>query len=289
MKDAWRDKVESLRFNDGKSWTEIAQEMAAEFPSLTISQVREKCRDHCRSLPRYKEQSEKPTLVFSDPHVPFDHKNFPDFLRDTYKKYKCGKVVCLGDLIDNHAISNHSSEACALGAYSELDLAISRLKVYAAYFPEVEYVYGNHDCRPERIAGQVGIGTRYLKDMHEVLELPDGWVCRGDEFMCDDVLYTHGINCAGKNGALNKAINERMSVAIGHAHAFGGCAYSANKRDTVFGLNVGCGIDENAYAFIYGKHAKNRVTRGCGIVFDSENAIFVPMGREYLREITEQG
>lgn len=245
-------------------------------------QVREKCRDHCRNLQKYKDKTEKPILVFSDPHAPFDHKRFPDFLRDTYKKYNCGRVICLGDLIDNHAISNHCAEACALGAYSELDLAISRLKVYAAYFPDVIYLIGNHDCRPERIAGQLGIGTRYLKDMHEVLELPEGWVCHGDEVIVDDVLYSHGIDAAGKNGALNKALRERMSVAIGHSHAYGGCNYSVNKRDTVFGLNVGCGIDDNAYAFTYGKHSKNRVTLGCGIVYNSEHAEFVPMGREYL-------
>lgn len=283
MSEAWKAQVEKLRFTDGKSWAEIAQEMSDEFPALTIPQVREKCRDYCRSLPKYKEQRGKPILVFSDIHTPFDLRKFPDFLLDTYKKYDCGRVICLGDMVDNHAISNHNAEACALGAYSELDLAISRLKVYSAYFPKVDYVIGNHDCRPERIAGQAGIGTRYLKDMHEVLELPEGWVCHGDELIVDDVLYTHGVNCGGKNGALNKAISERMSVAIGHAHAFGGVAYSANKRDTVFGLNVGCGIDENAYAFVYGKHAKNRVTLGCGVVYNNEHAIFVPMGREYMR------
>lgn len=282
MSDNWKNKVEQLRFTDNKSWAEIAAEMQPEFPNLTLMQVREKCRDYCRGLQRYKEQADKPILVFSDPHTPFDHKRFPEFLRDTYKKYGCGRVICLGDTVDNHAISNHSTEACALGAYSELDLAISRLKVYAAYFPDVIYFIGNHDCRPERIAGQLGIGTRYLKDMHEVLELPEGWVCYGDEAIIDGVLYSHGIDAAGKNGAINKAQRERMSVVVGHSHAYGGCNYSANKRDTVFGLNVGCGIDENAYAFVYGKHAKNRVTLGCGIVYNPEHAEFVPMGREYL-------
>ena len=48
-------------------------------------------------------------------------------------------------------------------------------------------------------------------------------------------------------------------------------------------MNVGCGIDIDAYAFAYGKYDKNRPTLGCGIVFDSGNAIFVPMGKEYFR------
>ena len=50
---------------------------------------------------------------------------------------------------------------------------------------------------------------------------------------------------------------------------------------SVFGLNVGCGIDDEAYAFVYGKHSRNRVTLGCGVVFGPEQAIFVPMGKEY--------
>ena len=278
----WKDKVEQLRFADGKSWAEIAREMQADFPALTLVQVREKCRDYCRSLPKYKEHTSKPILVFSDPHTPFDAKHYPDFLLGTYKRYGCGRVICLGDLVDNHAINHHQKEPCALGAYTELDLAITRLKIYTTMFPEVDRIVGNHDLRPQRMAATVGIGTRYLKDMNEVLELPEGWVCHGDEFIYNDVLFSHGIDAAGKNGAINKAMRERMSVVVGHSHAFGGVQYSANSRDKVFGMNVGCGIDENAYAFVYGKHAKNKVTLGCGVVFGAEEAIFVPMGREYL-------
>ena len=61
------------------------------------------------------------------------------------------------------------------------------------------------------------------------------------EFIQDNVLYSHGVNWGGKNGAINKALTERMSCAIGHSHSFGGVQYSANSRDTVFGINVGCG------------------------------------------------
>lgn len=283
MSEEWKERVEKLRFNDGLSWTEIAQEMQSEFPSLSAAQVREKCRDHCRKQERYKASSDKPILVFSDIHAPFDLKHYPDFLSDTYSRYGCGKVVFLGDLVDNHAISRHQTEPCALGAYTELDLAITRLKIYSMLFPKVERVVGNHDIRPQMMAASVGIGTRYLKDLSEVLELPDGWVCHGDEFILDDVLYSHGMDACGKNGAINKAMRERMSVAVGHSHGFGGVAYSANSRDKVFGMNVGCGIDEEAYAFTYGKHAKNKCTLGCGVVYGAEEALFIPMDRKYVK------
>ena len=41
---------------------------------------------------------DKPKLVFADPHIPFHHPNYLEFLKATYKKYDCGQVICLGDL-----------------------------------------------------------------------------------------------------------------------------------------------------------------------------------------------
>ena len=58
--------------------------------------------------------------VFSDTHIPFSHPNYIPFLRDTFKEWGVEEIVCLGDLIDNHAISRFQSEPCADGAYREL-------------------------------------------------------------------------------------------------------------------------------------------------------------------------
>ena len=232
---------------------------------------------------RKKSMSEKPVGVFSDPHIPFNHPNYLQFCIDTFKKFGVGQVVCCGDLVDHHAISRFQSEPCAKGAYDELDMSIAEVSKYVKAFPKVRMCKGNHDAIPARQAATVGIGERYLKSYSELLHLPKTWEI-ADEFIINDVLYKHGINCMGKDGAINSAIQERMSTVIGHSHAFGGCKYSANKRDIIFGLNVGCGISIDAYAFAYGKYDKNRPTLGCGIVFDSGNAIFVPMGKEYFRD-----
>lgn len=231
---------------------------------------------------RKKSMSEKPVGVFSDPHIPFNHPNYLQFCIDTFKKFGVGQVVCCGDLVDHHAISRFQSEPCAKGAYDELDMSIAEVSKYVKAFPKVRMCKGNHDAIPVRQAATVGIGERYLKSYSELLHLPKTWEI-ADEFIINDVLYKHGINCMGKDGAINSAIQERMSTVIGHSHAFGGCKYSANKRDIIFGMNVGCGIDIDAYAFAYGKYDKNRPTLGCGIVFDSGNAIFVPMGKEFFR------
>ena len=289
----WKQTAERLKFEDGLSWTELYKEMKPYFPELTDKQVEEKVRCvlrrsdkyHAPSVPRTskKTMDEKPVGVFSDPHIPFNHPNYLQFCIDTFKKYGVGQVVCCGDLVDHHAISRFQSEPCAKGAYDELDMSTAEVKKYVKAFPKVKMCKGNHDAIPVRQAASVGIGERYLKSFSELLELPKTWEI-SEEFIINDVLYKHGINCMGKDGAINSAIQERMSTVIGHSHAFGGCKYSANKRDIIFGMNVGCGIDIDAYAFAYGKYDKNRPTLGCGIVFNSGSAIFVPMGKEYFRD-----
>jgi predicted phosphodiesterase len=37
-------------------------------------------------------------LVFGDTHIPFMRKGYVEFLKSVYKKYRCDKVVCVGDL-----------------------------------------------------------------------------------------------------------------------------------------------------------------------------------------------
>ena len=278
--DIGESKAEIIEWREqGLSLYEIAERLKSSYPDKTERQLWDMAHGATR---RKKSMSEKPVGVFSDPHIPFNHPNYLQFCIDTFKKFGVGQVVCCGDLVDHHAISRFQSEPCAKGAYDELDMSIAEVAKYVKAFPKVRMCKGNHDAIPVRQAATVGIGERYLKSYSELLHLPKTWEI-ADEFIINDVLYKHGINCMGKDGAINSAIQERMSTVIGHSHAFGGCKYSANKRDIIFGMNVGCGIDIDAYAFAYGKYDKNRPTLGCGIVFDSGNAIFVPMGAEFFR------
>lgn len=276
-----------------QTWDQITDEMQDTFPELTWGQVKEKVRGYIRNTPEYEARNgKKPkadtpkrgtvTGVFSDIHAPFDHPGYLPFLKDTFEQYGVDRVVCCGDIVDNHALSRHPKEPCARGAYDELDAAIARIARYTQAFPDASVCIGNHDLIPERQAAVLGIGSRYLRSIHEVLCLPKGWVF-AEQHVLDDVLYFHGINAGGKDGAINAALNERMSTVVGHSHAHAGCKYAANARNLIFGMNVGCGIDIAAYAFAYGKHDKYRPVLGCGIVFGAAHAIFVPMGAQYFR------
>jgi len=268
--------------DNGSTWAEIQEAYNAVFPHKTVSAIRHRYDRVIR--PRLKARSPGTTVtgIIGDLHAPFNHPNYLRFCKDTFDRFGATRYVCIGDIVDHHAISRFNAEPNARGAYDELDRAIEQVHNATSLFPTAKMCIGNHDAIPERQAATLGIGDRYLKSYHELLGLPKTWEI-ADEFIIDDVLYRHGINCLGKNGALNAAIQERMSLVMGHAHSFGGCNYAANKRSIIFGLNVGCGIDVDAYAFAYGKYDKLRPTLGCGIVFNSGYAIFVPMGAEYFR------
>jgi len=277
----WQDEVLRMR-SEGKPLTKIAEIMRPMFPELSEHQVWERVRGVGRVRTR-KLESEKPVGIFSDVHEPFGHPNYLQFCKDTFQKYGVGRIVCCGDIVDFHALSRHQTETCAKSPCDELDLTIKSVKKWTSAFPSLDLVLGNHDEIYARQAATLNIDKRFLKSFSELFELPDAWHIHSDEFILDNVLYKHGINCTGKNGALSAAIQERMSIVIGHSHSFGGCQYSANSRNIIFGLNTGCGINISQYAFAYGKYSKYRPTLGLGIVFNDSNAIFVPMNGSYFR------
>lgn len=219
--------------------------------------------------------------VFSDVHIPFAHPNYLAFLKDTFAEWGVEQIVCLGDLIDNHAISRFQSEPCADGAYTELAKARRMVKELTETFPEVKMCRGNHDDIAYRQAATLGIGAEFIKPFRDIYGLPMSWSLE-DEYVIDGVLYTHGTGRSGKHATYNIAVDERMSVCSGHTHTGGGVNYIANKQETIFALNTGCLIDYGAYAFEYSRNAKHRPTLGCGIVLSSSEAYFVPMTGRYL-------
>lgn len=279
----WKPEAERLYRAYGREWSKIAAEMKEWFPDKSHFEAKETIRSYIRSMEKSKQPTSTVVGVIGDFHAPFNHPNYLQFCIDTFKKYRVNQVVCIGDLVDFHALSRHETEPCALGPYQELDRACEQVNLVVRAFPKVKMCRGNHDRIPVRQAATVGLGERFLKSYAEVVGLPKTWEI-DDEFIIDSVLYKHGINCEGKDGAFNAAMTERMSTVIGHVHANAGCKYSVNKRDIIFGLAVGCGIDAAAYAFAYGKPLPRRPILGCGIVFNSGNAIFVPMGAEYFRD-----
>lgn len=284
----WKEKAEELRFNQHKSWAQLAGELQEYFPDLDRQQTLEKARGYLRQAEEYKKINpiqEKTEVIgiIGDTHFPFVHPNYIHFLEDTFNKYKVTRIIHCGDLCDNHAISRFQTEVDAYSATTEFELAQKNVEIYTRAFPEADVLLGNHCLIPARQCATLGIPQQFLKGFKELWKLPKGWNVQ-EQIIINDVLYEHGTGTSGKNGALDKAVNQMMSCVIGHSHSFGGCQYKSNSKSLIFGLNIGCGVDIDRYAFRYGKYNKNRETLGCGIVFNSSNAIFVPMGDKYFRK-----
>lgn len=251
----------------GKTYGEVAR-----ITGRTRDSIRWEIRKH------KKANISKNTIVgiIGDIHAPFNHPGYLDFCKETFIKAGVNEVVFIGDIVDMHAISRHQSNPKSKSAYDEYDLALNEIGKFSKAFPEAKVCIGNHDAIPYRQAATLGMGDIFLKDFKQLWNLPEEWEI-SNEFIIDDVLYKHGINCGGKDGAINTAIQERMSTVIGHMHSNGGCKYVANNQSLIFGLNVGCGVDINSYGMEYGIHFKNKPTLGCGIVRSKQEAYFVPM------------
>lgn len=214
--------------------------------------------------------------IIGDTHEPFCRKGYREFCYEIFNKFAVGQIVHIGDEVDNHAISYHETNPNGHSAGKEAELAQNNLHEWYKTFDKVNVCIGNHSALIERQAQTTGLPKKFIKTYEEIWEAPKGWKWQL-QWEIDNVIYTHGTGSSGQNGAINRARDNRQSTVIGHIHSFGGVLYSASDRDMIFGLNVGCGIDVNAYAMEYGKPFAKRPTIGCGVVIDGRIGLFVPM------------
>lgn len=228
------------------------------------------------------EDDGKPKLVFSDAHTPFDHPGYLPFLVDTYKRYGCGQTLNLGDQTDQHMFSRFKPEAIAKGAVEEYTAARKKSRKYFDAFENGYLCVSNHDLRFIRKAAEVGVPEFFMRTFGDLYGVPKTWQI-GETITINNVLYMHGEGWGDQDGARKAAKQNGMSVCLGHFHSKAGCDYVANERNLWFGMYVGCGVDRKAYALAYAKNDKEKQILGCGIVYDSKHAEFVPMGESYFR------
>lgn len=214
-------------------------------------------------------------LVISDTQEPFAHPDTIAFLRWVKAKYKPTKVVHVGDEMDFAAISNYDHDPDGMSAGLEYERGIEKMQDYYKLFPNVQVCTSNHTARPLRKAFGAGIPKAFLKDYHEFMQAPKGWKW-AYQHVIDGVVYEHGEGFSGYKGALNCAEKNGASTVIGHLHSHAGILYSANAKDIIYGFNVGCLIDKDAYAFAYGKSMRHKPLLGVGIV-DKGVPMWVPM------------
>jgi predicted phosphodiesterase len=208
--------------------------------------------------------------IIGDLHLPYTHPEYLGFVKAVFRKAKVNKVVQIGDLVDNHALSFHESEPTLKGANGELLDARKALKPWFKAFPKMTITLGNHDLIPARQLKRIGMDSEvWMRPLHEVYDMPKGWEIV-DTVTIDGVLYHHGYTSAGVNGFRNDA-NKRMCRTVsGHAHGNAGISASASDHRLVWGMAVGCGVDVHSMAMVYGRHFLQKPIVACGTVINGE-------------------
>lgn len=220
--------------------------------------------------------SKERVLIVGDLHAPFVHRKYLDFVRQTYNEFLCNRVVFIGDVIDNHAMSYHEHNPDGLSAGYEVLQAQKALKPWGELFPDALVCIGNHDELLYRKAVTYGLPSSAFKGFNEIYKTPSSWNWKLS-WTIDNVIYQHGTGTSGENAHRTRALKNRQSTVIGHVHSHAGVVYMASDKDMIFGMNVGCGIDIKSYAMIYGRDFPSRPTLGCGVVLEGSHAFFIPM------------
>ncbi len=214
-------------------------------------------------------------LVISDLHVPYQHQDAIKFLTAVKKKYKPTRVVCVGDEIDNHAMSFHDSDPDLFSAGDELQIAIKQLQPLYKLFPKVDVLSSNHGDMAYRKGRHHGIPRKFLKDYGDVIDAPKGWEWHGQLRLKsgeNDILFKHQF----KKNILQSAQAEGCCTVAGHFHEDFSISYAGNSYKLLFGMTVGCLVDDRALAFEYNKTFAKRPILGIGIIINGQPHL-IPM------------
>ena len=177
-----------------------------------------------------------------------------------------------GDIIDSHFASFHSINTETHGAKYELDMAIKETaKWYEAFNNDtvpngITITLGNHDLIIARKSEEAGIDKRWVRKLNEVLKCPD-WIFE-EQFLHDNVLYTHGTGCSGKS-IMKRVQNWGHSMVQGHVHTQAFVDFTASLTDLKWGMQCPTGIEYKSFAFSYAKFHTAKPILGCAVVLDN--------------------
>ena len=205
-------------------------------------------------------------LIIGDIHEPFSKPGYLEHCKQVYKRFNCNKVVFIGDIIDSHYSSFHNTDPDGLSAIEELTASIKKLARWYKAFPKATVIIGNHDRIVYRKAFAHGISSHWIKEYKQVLNVPNWQFVTEATF--DGVLYVHGEG----GTAFAKAKSLFKSVVAGHTHTKCSIEYLNN----IFGMQVGCGVDKDAYSMAYARNF-SPPQLACGVVLEGKLPIIVKM------------
>jgi len=211
-------------------------------------------------------------LVIGDIHAPLTHPKYLAFCKKIKKKHRCTEVVFIGDIVDHHVISFHDKHPEAPAVKQEYEDTLKEVAKWYKAFPKAEVLIGNHDERHLRIGKKNQIPELYFKSYNELFETP-GWEWT-QTLTKDGVYYHHGHGIASSSSVLpaaTVAMKTGRSSVLGHFHSRAGTVTFNVDGSNVFGLQVGCGVDNSHPAMDYSKSLYKNII-SCGVVLNGESA-----------------
>lgn len=221
-------------------------------------------------------------LVISDLQIPFEAEDALDFCLAVAKDFQIPNenILCVGDEVDQYFGSQFLKDPDQrISPRDELLMTKERLLRWYRVFPQVKLAISNHGLRWAKRAFEAQIPSDLIKPYQDVIKAPKGWQWKGEWLIRAKHPFRmiHGMGYSGMNGHRNAAIDSGISTLIGHLHSHAGVSHVNNGAKEIWGMNVGCLIDPESFAFAYGKYSRSKPTRGVGVVVDDgKTPIFLP-------------
>ena len=215
-------------------------------------------------------------LAIPDLHAPFEHQDAFDFITAVAAQVRPDVVVNLGDEIDMCAYSRYLKDPDGLGPLQEFESAVENLQKWFKAFPKVFVCHSNHTTRAAKKVLESGVPSRFMKSIKEVLGAPKQWQWNSG-WIIDGVMYIHGEGFSGISASANAALSYGQPVVLGHIHAHAGVQYVSSFGYNLWGVNSGCLIDSDAYAFAYAKFSRHKPILGATVIVDGKFPRFIPM------------
>jgi hypothetical protein len=223
------------------------------------------------------------SLVISDLQIPFEHPNALKFCKELKRFFRISddNVYNAGDETDQYFGSMYKKSPDARHSpNSELKDSIDRMMGWYDAFPKMKLAISNHGTRWAKKAAEAEIPSQLLRKYEDVIQAPTGWQWKSQWIIRSKYPWRliHGMGYSGQNGHRTAAMDGGMSTAIGHLHSHAGVAIIRTSCQKIWGMNTGCLIDEEQYAFEYGRDSRFKPCLGAGVVIDQGRAaLWVPM------------
>ncbi len=259
------DKILELK-QAGLNNTQIAQEVGwPEWRRKTVAKI---LRDAAQ-LDVATDLNSR-ILLISDMHIPYHHPDTFAFLQHLKEKWNPTRVISLGDELDKHALSYHDHDPDLASAGHELESSKVYVQELHQIFPQMDIIESNHGSLVYRKAKTAGIPRQYIKSYNEVLGVGPGWEWHFDL----TVDLPGGNSCYFHHGKVADVtrLSQMMGMCAvqGHYHEKFKIEYWGNPNALLWGMQIGCLIDDDALAFSYNNVNVKRPVIGTGLIIDGQ-------------------